>query len=338
MLDQLMGSINDKRGMEIVEKRYGLLSGERHTLDEIGSEYGVTRERIRQIQKKSVLRMNKYGAIHLKQLILDIRNMLWAHTGIADSDEADKYINNDLGIERYDGSSLLDLAKDLSWIQCFQIKDLIFYTPIPEKEIEFEQFSHKILELFKKHPAGVNIQDVAASLKVLDRVKDLRFNRVEFINKYCSLDPRLEKLDESVYRTYDMRILPFYVSLIEQVFLTEKMPLHFTEIAYKTNKLLQKTGRKLDERRIYSIVLQSEKFAHTGRRGTYGLTEWGIRKELLPELIEECIRNAGFPLYLDQIFYFVSKHKDTKLINVHTVLNGNRRFYKTREGAYALKD
>lgn len=43
-----------KREAGVLRLRYGLIDGHPHTLDEIGRIYGVTRERIRQIESKTM--------------------------------------------------------------------------------------------------------------------------------------------------------------------------------------------------------------------------------------------------------------------------------------------
>ncbi|HRH31163.1 MAG TPA: sigma-70 family RNA polymerase sigma factor [Candidatus Paceibacterota bacterium] len=52
--DQIREALNDLSPKErrILEMRYGLLDGVQHTLEEVGAEFGVTRERIRQIEAK----------------------------------------------------------------------------------------------------------------------------------------------------------------------------------------------------------------------------------------------------------------------------------------------
>ena len=52
--DQFKDILNDlsPKEMKIIEMRYGLLDGINHTLEEVGKEFGVTRERIRQIEAK----------------------------------------------------------------------------------------------------------------------------------------------------------------------------------------------------------------------------------------------------------------------------------------------
>lgn len=48
------------RERKIMEMRYGLLDGKTHTLEEVGQEFGVTRERIRQIEAKVLLKMREH--------------------------------------------------------------------------------------------------------------------------------------------------------------------------------------------------------------------------------------------------------------------------------------
>jgi RNA polymerase primary sigma factor len=45
------------REREVLEMRYGLVDGRAHTLEEVGQHFGVTRERIRQIESKSLRKL-----------------------------------------------------------------------------------------------------------------------------------------------------------------------------------------------------------------------------------------------------------------------------------------
>ncbi|MBI5798631.1 MAG: sigma-70 family RNA polymerase sigma factor [Candidatus Yonathbacteria bacterium] len=51
------------REQKILEMRFGLLDGVTHTLEEVGREFDVTRERIRQIEAKSLEKIQKYVGI-----------------------------------------------------------------------------------------------------------------------------------------------------------------------------------------------------------------------------------------------------------------------------------
>lgn len=63
LIDQIHEILNDLTDKErkIIEMRYGLLDGINHTLEEVGKQFGVTRERIRQIESKvhDKMRMNE---------------------------------------------------------------------------------------------------------------------------------------------------------------------------------------------------------------------------------------------------------------------------------------
>jgi len=49
-----------ERERKILEMRFGLLDGVTHTLEEVGKEFGVTRERIRQIEAKALMRIRSH--------------------------------------------------------------------------------------------------------------------------------------------------------------------------------------------------------------------------------------------------------------------------------------
>jgi len=62
-LQQLMGELSE-RETSIIRFRYGLDDGKAHTLEETGREFGLTRERIRQIEKDVMKRMRALAEEH----------------------------------------------------------------------------------------------------------------------------------------------------------------------------------------------------------------------------------------------------------------------------------
>ncbi|MDO8743045.1 MAG: sigma-70 family RNA polymerase sigma factor [Candidatus Azambacteria bacterium] len=63
--DQIKAIINDlqPREQKILRMRFGLDDGVAHTLEEVGNEFGVTRERIRQIEFKALERIRQHESL-----------------------------------------------------------------------------------------------------------------------------------------------------------------------------------------------------------------------------------------------------------------------------------
>ncbi len=63
--DYIQEAIGDlsAREQKILEMRFGLTDGVTHTLEEVGKEFDVTRERIRQIEAKALEKMQGFGII-----------------------------------------------------------------------------------------------------------------------------------------------------------------------------------------------------------------------------------------------------------------------------------
>ena len=58
-IDEVLGSLSE-RERKIIQMRFGLGNGKSRTLEEVGQEFDVTRERIRQIEAKALAKLRKH--------------------------------------------------------------------------------------------------------------------------------------------------------------------------------------------------------------------------------------------------------------------------------------
>jgi RNA polymerase primary sigma factor len=71
-IERTLRNLLPERAARVIERRFGLGTGEEETLDEIGADYGVTRERIRQIQVKAMKTLREHeGAAALRAYVID---------------------------------------------------------------------------------------------------------------------------------------------------------------------------------------------------------------------------------------------------------------------------
>lgn len=62
-VNEILGDLSEKE-KKILEMRHGLMDGITHTLEEVGKEFGVTRERIRQIEAKAHEKIRQHEKIN----------------------------------------------------------------------------------------------------------------------------------------------------------------------------------------------------------------------------------------------------------------------------------
>ncbi|MCD4685894.1 MAG: sigma-70 family RNA polymerase sigma factor, partial [Anaerolineae bacterium] len=64
--EQIRGALAvlNQREREVLEMRFGLSDGQEHTLEEVGRHFGVTRERIRQIEAKALRKLRHPNRSH----------------------------------------------------------------------------------------------------------------------------------------------------------------------------------------------------------------------------------------------------------------------------------
>jgi RNA polymerase primary sigma factor len=55
-MEDILSSLNAREG-RVIQLRFGLVDGQPHTLEEVGQKFGVTRERVRQIEAAALRKL-----------------------------------------------------------------------------------------------------------------------------------------------------------------------------------------------------------------------------------------------------------------------------------------
>lgn len=334
LLDEFL-EVLDERNKLILMERFGLLNGDRKTLEEIGSQYGLTRERIRQIQNKSLLKLKRGMRRYSSQRLVNIIGFLLGNNShVVSGEEADLLVNKFFKNSVYDGSSILDLFEELKIISKTDIGGITLYSN--SKKCNLNLLSEEVFRIIRLEKKTLSVDTLE---QALNKHNWFQFSHVEFsdfFNKYAYLDPRITLFENGVVTTESSHKKSLWMILIKKVLVEASLPLHYTEIADKINTYIEDSTLYVDPRRVHSILIDEKEFAHTGRWGMYGLSSWGFRKEGTPELIKEYIKKAGYPVHLDQIFAYVGKYKDTSRSNIKSVLELNKSFVKVAPNIYHL--
>jgi len=338
LIEAILDRSQSEREKEIMIRRYGVVTGERETLEEIGKYFGITRERVRQIQNKTISRMRHPSTKSRKPLTEIIESIFLDNGGVISSNEADKLLPPALENQNIDGSSVLDLISDIGWIQKHWVGGEPFYGSA-HTNFKLDSVMEEIVNILKKERKLLSRDEIIIGLRGFlgdDTDPDIISS---FISKCCNSDPRIEKIDNK-YTLYSIpgNVTKKWVYYISQVLERSGVPLHFTEIAERVNDQFKDDNISLEQRRVHAILVQDPMFAHTGSWGMYGLTKWGLRKESTLDLAEEYIKKAGFPVHWEQIYDYVSKYKYTKPANIASILSNNTRFVNKGNGMYWLKN
>lgn len=341
LIDTLLNRINNREDKLIISKRYGFFTGERMTLEEIGQEYKLTRERIRQRIFKSIKQLRHPFNPIRPYFINLVESLILKNNGVMTDDEADEKMIDIIKTDKYDGSCILDLLVDLNWINKFTVSDTLFY--LPKYKLNTELILTRIINLIKNSKKSLTLDEILLKQKFESISANLECDsgfissRI-FFQKLLKLNPKLEEIGHGQFiaAIRKGRSVEKWVKLIEEVLEKSNRPLHFSEVSNIINTSFT-LDKYPDIRRIHSILVEYTQFAHTGTRGMYGLTKWGFRKEPTLELVKECIRTAGYRIHWKQIYEYVSRYKKTSKLNIKSILESSGKFESIGEGAYAIK-
>lgn len=320
------------RAQDVIVGRFGLnQTGEEMTLEAIGKKYGITRERVRQIENYAInhirkadsytkekevfdelkTTINKMGSVIaeedlLNQLAKDISTKKHIHFLLVVGDEFSKIKeDNDFRHRWYVDKNLSDKIHDA-------LQKL--YTKLSDDEIIPES---EIISSFLDH-----LKDVSDDYK-----QDEIITRWLSISKNIGKNPLGEwgKSKSSNIKTKGVRDYAYLVLR------RHGSPIHFREVAKLINEIFKK---KAHVATTHNELIKDPRFVLVGR-GLYALKEWGYSTGVVREVIKEIIKKEG-PISKDAVLEKVMKERYVKPNTVLVNLQNPKYFKKNKQGLYTV--
>lgn len=303
-----------ERQKEVISRRFGLGGGERETLESIGHDFGICRERIRQIEedafKKIKPRLKKYQEVfqtfskYFKKLgDLKKEDILLKELGEKSQNEVYFLLSLFEGFQRasqneefyslwFRNQDSLDRAKETIFLISQKLREI--GKPLALKEIaNFSSFETSILQ------------------------------------SYLEISKKIQRNAENLYGLKDWpEINPRGVKdRAYLIFKKIEKPLHFSALA----KMIK--GANLQT--VHNELIRNERFVLIGR-GIYALREWGYEPGEVKDVIFAVLKKEG-PLQREEILNKVLGQRQVKKTTILLNLNNKKYFFKDSQGRYKPK-
>jgi len=330
-VQDILGTIDREREREIVSRRFGLYD-RRETLEQIGELLGITRERVRQLEKAVVGRL-KAAAVNDLPHIKESESALQAHLkdmgNVARiSDIAERLIP---GASKVDQARITFLASLSPGIAVIDDNDHFFHAiglAAEHTEKTIRDQVGKIIEAIKEIGEPTDIKSVA------EKVGNPNVKHVEAL---AGISKNIATLHDRWGLTRWPMVNPKNIrDKIYVILHDNKKPMHFSEIAesIKSSDLKRKD---VTTQAIHNELIKDDRFVLIGR-GIYALREWGYKKGTVADVIAEILKKEGGPLHRDEIVKRVLKSRHVKETTILLNLQGKQQFKRVAKATYALSE
>lgn len=336
IVESLLSLLTDKEA-RVISARYGLQGQQVRTLASLGTELGVTRERIRQIQAQALKKMQR-NAVHtdISKMHSEVMKFVMHHGGIVTDSEMTEFVKlnyNDLATNSEElllacvlDDRLVQEHNKVDYVPHFRLtsikmaqikKSCDLGLKILKKfnaELDSDMLSSEIAKNVKESYLHFNPSTIASSL-LLDRRIILKSNRYS-LDAWRHINPRT-LYDKIVYILSDIA-----------------EPMHFLDIVNSIKSHGFDTKR-VSLQAVHNELISNPAFVLIGR-GIYALKAWGYKEGTVADVLESVLGKKG-PLNLSDLTKEVLKLRKVKPITIQINLSSKKnKFRKNRDGLYEL--
>lgn len=330
-VESILNFIDQEREREIITRRFGL-TDRRETLEQIGEMLGITRERVRQLEKAILIRL-KLAAEDSK--LTDIHNV--ERLLVRDLSE-----NGRVGRVQ-DVASRISSKKPTTELQS-QITFIAELSPKLAVVSENDNYYHGIgiMEYGDEKEIKSKVDEVVKVIKTenhpltIEQIHDkLSYENPIQVKALASLSKKLANLKDMWGLVKWPTVNPKNIRDKIFVVLSEKgKPMHFSDIA-KAIKDSDFKRRNVTTQAIHNELIKDKRFVLIGR-GIYALESWGYSKGTVADVITEIMKEEGKPLHRDEIVKRVQKNRQVKETTILLNLQSKPQFKRVAKATYTL--
>lgn len=318
------------RTADVIMSRFGLTAdGTRKTLEDIGKKYGITRERVRQIEDAAINTIKKSDAYKMEQAVFDELKQLVKRLGsiIAEHDLL-HYISQDKETQNH-----IHFFLELGDAFKKHREDEHFHTRWSVNS----ELAEKVHDSLKKLYTSLSDEDLVPETEMIkkffDQMKDISedYRDEEIAKRWLAMSKAVAKnpLGEwgrATSPNIRTRGVKDYAFLVMR---RHGSPMHFKEVADAISKTFNK---KIHYATCHNELIKDSRFVLVGR-GMYALAEWGYKKGIAREVIRDILKRDG-PLPKDEVIKRVNKERYFKNNTILVNLVNQKYFKKNKSGLY----
>jgi hypothetical protein len=328
-------SAESGRAQEIVKMRFGLEQEQPQTLEKIGRDHKITRERVRQIIGDVLKRLKqKKNDVNFKEaedrVIFTIAN----NDGIM---EENKLIDKLSGGDRKEANAVVFFRTLSGKVIVIEEKGEVkeSWAVSGDVLVKVKDIRNIAKEIFVKEKKLLTDEEIIGKISQRLAEKKAIFSKEQILN-YLAVLADVQKNKFAKWGIAGWKeINPKGTRERIYLILKEKRePLHFTEIA----KFIDQHGlskRKAHPQTVHNELIKDERFVLVGR-GIYALKEWGYKRGTIQEVLHDILGKSQKSLTKEEILKEVMKLRKVKKATVMINLNNSKIFEKANN-VYTLK-
>lgn len=330
------------RNRDILSRRFGLSNGNKETLESIGESYGITRERVRQIEEFSLGQLTKLiGENRDAQKYVSLSSSILSREGGVMREP--EFFAACTGNAKYDaGNAALVFIVSLSdKLMRHDESDSYhaFWTISRDHADAAKTLSASLVSVFDKHRAVI-ASDSLHSFALEHGINSVLGNPLSSTH-LLMCKSICKHINTNIFNEIGLshwpEIRPKGVRDKAYVIMKrEDSPRHFTAIAALINKAKFGDGKKVNIQTVHNELIKDSRFVLVGR-GLYALAEWGYRAGTVKEVLVDILKKSGKPLLKANL---VAKVKEARLVKDNTILlnlQDSKTFLHCPDGTYVLR-